>query len=184
MFGTAMNAMAGVNQGSNVRYLSIDVYGGNAITTTYELTEGLYQATQNKAPIISMSLGAEGDSPYMSRYIEQLVKAGYIIVASAGNRPVTTPTFPAAYNGVIAVTAGTAPGQLAPYANRGPFVDMMAPGTSYVNFNGLTWRVTGTSPAAAFISGYIADKMDSQHMTAKDAVASAILAFPPAKTGN
>jgi thermitase len=184
MFGTAMNAMKGVNQGSNVRFLSVDVYGGNAMTTTYELAEGLYQATQKKATIISMSLGADGDSPYLGRYIEDLTKAGYIVVASAGNKPVTTPTYPAAYNGVVAVTAGVAPGEVAPYANRGSFVDVMAPGTSFVNYNGLTWRVTGTSPAAAYVSGFIADNMDRFKMPAKDAVAATMTAFPPIKTGN
>ena len=184
MFGTAMNAMKGVNQGSNVRFLSVDVYGGSEQTTTYELTEGLYQATQKKATIISMSLGADGDSPYLGRYIEDLTKAGYVVVASAGNKPVTTPTFPAAYNGVLAVTAGVAPGELAPYANRGSFVDIMAPGTSFVNYNGMPWRVTGTSPAAAFVSGFIADNMDRFKMSAKDAVAAAMTAFPPIKVGN
>jgi thermitase len=184
MFGTAMNAMKGVNQGSNVRFLSVDVYGGNAMTSTYDLAEGLYQATQKKATVISMSLGADGDSPYLRRYVEDLTKAGYVVVASAGNNPVTTPTFPAAYNGVVAVTAGIAPGELAPYANRGSFVDVMAPGTSFVNYNGLTWRVTGTSPAAAFVSGFIADNMDRFKMTAKDAVAATMTAFPPIKTGN
>ena len=184
MLGTAINAMKGANQGSNVRYLSIDVYGGNAMTTTYELTEGLYQATQKKATIISMSLGTDGDSPYLGRYIEELTKSGYIVVASAGNKPVTTPTFPAAYDGVVAVTAGVGPGQLAPYANRGSFVDVMAPGTSFLNFNGLTWRVTGTSPAAAYVSGFIADNMDRFKMSGKDAVAATATAFPPIKVGN
>jgi thermitase len=183
MFGTAVNAMKGANQGSNVRFLSVDVYGGNALTTTYELTEGLYLAAQKKATVVSMSLGADGDSPYLGRYIEELIKAGYVIVASAGNQPVTTPTYPAAYSGVVAVTAGVGPGQLAPYANRGSFVDVMAPGTSFINYNGLTWRVTGTSPAAAYVAGVIADKMDARGMTAKEAIAWTTQAFPPVSTG-
>jgi thermitase len=181
MFGTALNAMKGDNSGSNVRFVAIDVYGGNAMTTTYELAEGLYQATQNRANILSMSLGAEGDSPYLSRYIDELVRSGYIIVASAGNSPVTTPMYPAAYEGVIAVTAGVSPNQLAPYANRGSFVDVMAPGTSVVNYNGITWKISGTSPAAAFISGYLADKIDSRGLSPKDAVSLILKTFPPAK---
>lgn len=183
MFGTAVNAMRGDNSGSNVRFLSVDVYGGNPTTTTYELTEGLYQATQRKANILSMSLGAEGDSPYFGRYVGDLVKAGYVIVASAGNTPVTTPTYPAAYDGVIAVTAGIAPGQIAPYANRGAFVDVMAPGTSTLTYGGINWTITGTSPAAAFVSGYLADKVDAHGMTPKDAVSALLKTFPAPTKG-
>ncbi len=178
MFGTALNALKGENSGSNVRFLAVDVYGGNATTTTFELTEGLSQATQRGARIINMSLGAEGDSPYFGRYVDQLTKAGYIIVASAGNQPVSTPTYPAAYSGVIAVTAGVAPGQLAPYANKGSFVDAMAPGTSLVNYNGMTWRVTGTSPAAAYVSGFLADRMDARGMSISEAIALMLKTFP------
>ena len=57
------------------------------------------------------------------------------------------------YPQVLAVTAGVGPGQLAPYANRGSFIDIMAPGSSVITFNGRSWRVNGTSPAAAYISG-------------------------------
>jgi hypothetical protein len=60
----------------------------------------------------------------------------------------------------------------------------MAPGTSFLNFNGLTWRVTGTSPAAAYVSGFIADNMDRFKMSGKDAVAATATAFPPIKVGN
>lgn len=180
MFGTAVNALRGQNEGSNVRFLPVDVFGGNPTTTTYELAEGLYLATQGKANVFSMPLGAEGDTPYFRRYVEDLVKAGYTIVAAAGNKPVTTPTYPAAYDGVLAVTAGVGPGQLAPYANRGSFVDVMAPGRSQVNYGGLTWTVTGTSPATAFTAGMVADWMDARGLSAKDAVAAAIKALPPA----
>ncbi len=185
MFGTALNAIKGENSGSNVRFLAVDVFGGNPTTTTYELTEGLYLATQSKQPprIINMSLGAEGDSPYFRSYITELIQNGYVIVASAGNVPVTANTYPAAYDGVIAVTAGDAPGRLAPYANRGSFVDVMAPGTSYVTYNGMNWIVTGTSPASAFISGYLADQMDTHHLSASDARAQLLKTFPsPTKT--
>ncbi len=183
MFGTALNALKGENSGSNVRFLAVDVYGGNATTSTFELTEGLSQATERGARIINMSLGAEGDSPYFGRYVDQLVKAGYVIVASAGNQPVSTPTYPAAYSGVIAVTAGVAPGQLAPYANKGSFVDAMAPGTSLVNYNGMTWRVTGTSPAAAYVTGFLADKMDARGLSANDAIALMLKTFPTPTAG-
>jgi len=44
------------------------------------------------------------------------------------NEPVTTPTYPAAYPGVVAVTATDSTGQIASYANRGSFVDLAISG--------------------------------------------------------
>lgn len=179
MFSTALNAMQGRNDGSNVRFLGVDVFGGNEMTTTYELAEGLYKATQGKATVFSMPLGTDGDSPYLRRYIEDLVKSGYVIVAAAGNKPVATPTYPAAYAGVVAVTAGDGPGKIAAYANFGQFVDVMAPGQSQVNYRGFVWTVNGTSPATAFAAGKIADLMDAHGLKAADAVATLQKALPP-----
>ena len=51
------------------------------------------------------------------------------------------------------MTAGDQYGNYAPYANRGAFIDLMAPGTSFMDFNGTTYRITGTSPATAIAAG-------------------------------
>ncbi len=185
--GTSMSAtlLKGVsafndcNSGSRVRILPVDVYGCNPATTTYEVAEGIYQAMQKGASVINLSLGSEGDTPYLHDVIKQGVAAGRVFVASAGNTPVTSPTFPAAYPEVIAVTAGDAQGKLAPYANRGDFVDVMAPGTAVVSFNGQQWRVSGTSPAAAYISGAIAGRVDCGGQSLAQAAAGIQKALPP-----
>jgi serine protease len=51
-----------------------------------------------------------------------------IVVAAAGNANSTDPGFPASYDGVISVSAVTMSGARAPYSNRGPNVDIAAPG--------------------------------------------------------
>jgi len=61
------------------------------------------------------------------------------------------------------VTAGTGPGQVADYANRGSFVDLMLPGTSIVPYDGQSWAVTGTSTSTAFATGVAAGLADSGH---------------------
>ena len=60
------------------------------------------------------------------------------------------------------MTAG-GQGQVADYANRGSFVDLMLPGTSVVPYDGQSWAVTGTSTATAFASGIAAGLADSGH---------------------
>jgi hypothetical protein len=60
----------------------------------------------------------------------------------------------------MAVTA-VDKGQIAPYANRGSFVSLGAPGTSVIYFNGQPYYVSGTSAAAAFTSGIAAGYRDA-----------------------
>ena len=60
----------------------------------------------------------------------------------------------------MAVTAGDSTGQVASYANHGSFVDMIAPGTSVITFNGQTYIVTGTSASTAYAAGFAAGVAD------------------------
>src|SRR6185295_15262896 len=77
-------------------------------------------------------------------------------LAAAGNTPVTSPTYPAANPYVLAVTAGDRYGNIASYANRGDFVDVIAPGSTVVSYAGNSWYVAGTSPATAWATGLAA----------------------------
>jgi len=146
---------------TSVQILPIDVYGNNPTTTTYDVIAGVYRAVNSGANIINLSLGSPGDSPTLHTLIQNASRQGVVFFGAAGNQPVTSPTYPAAYSEVIAVTAGDRPGQLAPYANRGSFVDIMAPGTSVVPFGGQAYAVSGTSTATAFASGLAAGLADA-----------------------
>jgi hypothetical protein len=164
--------------GSKVRILPVDIYGNNGTTTTFEVAEGLYQALQKGAGIVNLSLGSDGDPPLLRELIRQATDSGRVIIASAGNEPVTTPVYPAAYPGVIAVTAGDQAGNIAPYANRGDFVDVVAPGTAVIPFNGQPWRVSGTSPAAAYVTGLIAGSADAAGKTPAQTASTVLKALP------
>jgi hypothetical protein len=74
--------------------------------------------------------------------------------------------------GPITSSANVSGGQggLASYANDPEGTDIMAPGTSYVQWNGQTWVVEGTSPATASTTGTIADLMNQDHMTLPQAI--------------
>ena len=135
-----------------VRILPVDVYGANESTTSWDVARGINAALAGGATIINMSLGSPEQSPWLQIQIANATKQGALFIGSAGNSPVTTPMYPAAYPEVLAVTAGNR-GQLAPYANRGQFIDVMAPGSSYVQYGGVNYVVSGTSPAAAYVSG-------------------------------
>ena len=156
MAETILGAMAeGLDSGeeSNIRILPINVYGNQEATTTYDVMLGVYEAVMRGADIVNLSLGGEASSPLMDDLIYQSRKQGVIFFAAAGNVPTTAPTYPAANPLVYAVTAGDQNGNYAPYANQGSFIDLMAPGTSYLEYGGQTFRVMGTSPATAVVSG-------------------------------
>ncbi len=164
--GTAMlDTLAGALQTStggstSVQILPVDVYGNNPTTTTFDVANGIYQAINNGANIINLSLGSSADSQYLHSIITQGAAQGVQFFAAAGNTPVTTPTYPAAYPEVVSVTASDPNGQLAPYANRGSFINMIEPGDNIVPFNGQSWLVEGTSTSTAFATGTAAGLTD------------------------
>lgn len=156
---------------TSVRIQPVDVYGSGASTTTFDVANGIIQAVNKGANIINLSLGSAGDSSFLHDTITQVSQRGIPIYAAAGNQPVTTATYPAAYPEVVAVTASDSTGNIAPYANRGGFVQMMAPGDELVPFGGQTYFVQGTSTATAFASGMAAGLADKQHACADQAQA-------------
>jgi len=80
------------------------------------------------ADVINLSLGGTDSSLLEAELIDELLAAGSIIVAAAGNNATSQPFYPAAYEGVIAVSAVTINQSRAPYSSFGPFVDVAAPG--------------------------------------------------------
>lgn len=162
MAQTILNRLAraaGPEAETAVRILPVDVYGGGESTTSFEIARGIQAAINNGANVVNLSLGGEQDIPYIRQLVQSGHQGGVMFVAAAGNEPVTTPTYPAAYPEVIAVTAATRDGEIASYANRGGFVDVGASGTSIVPFNGRSYLVVGTSTAAANVSAMAAAMM-------------------------
>lgn len=163
MAETILRSIAAITKGSSsVQILPVDVYGPNASTSTFDVAKGIAEAANAGANPISLSLGSDGDSPFLHSVIQEATAKGIVLIGAAGNSPVTTPFYPAAYSEVMAVTA-VDQGQLASYANRGSFVSLGAPGTSVIYLNGQPYYVTGTSVSAAFISGIAAGYLDSTH---------------------
>jgi len=177
MFETLVQGMASAPS----KILPVDVYPSGDSTTTYEVLEGIIAAINSGANIINLSLGGTGDSSALHSLIDQGTQKGVLFVAASGNTPGAAPSYPAAYPGVLAITASDPSGQLASYANNGPFVRAMEPGTAIVYLNGQAWQEEGTSTATAFATAAIAQIINQQHVTVSQAVAQFIQAHPPPK---
>jgi len=129
-----------------------------ATTNTFTLAEGLDYAIQKRVHIINVSIGGPRD-----RIIEKLINRAradkIIIVAAAGNGgPRSPPSYPAAYAGVIGVTAIDQNLHLYTKATQGRFVDIAAPGVDVFSLKpGNRYNFyTGTSFATVYVAGIIA----------------------------
>jgi hypothetical protein len=155
--------------GTTVRILPVDVYGNSESTTSYQVAEGIVKAIEAGATIINLSLGGEGDSSLIQSIIQDAHAQGIIFLGAAGNTPVTTPTFPAAYPEVIAVTSIDSEGNVASFANYGEFVDVGTPSSVIVNFKSTSYLVSGTSASTALASGVAAGFAEKNKISAAQA---------------
>ncbi|HSY09463.1 MAG TPA: S8 family serine peptidase, partial [Candidatus Dormibacteraeota bacterium] len=163
--GTAMaySVLQAIGQASggssSVEIQPVDVYGGNATTTSWDVALGIQAAVDHGATVLNLSLGASGDSSVLDGIIQAAIGDNVIIFAAAGNTPVNTPTYPGATPGVHDVTALGQPGLLASYANYWSGDSLALPGTGFVYYGNEAYVVQGTSTATAYASGVFAGTM-------------------------
>ena len=135
--------------------LSIAVLDGNGTGDSFTVAQGIMDAVDSGARVISMSLGSEGDSSILRDAVEYALAHNVAIVAAVGNEGTGSVSYPARYPGVIGVTAVDANGQRAQFANYGEGVAIAAPGIGvYTPWTSDTvLNSSGTSPAVPFVSG-------------------------------
>lgn len=128
------------------------------------LAEGIRWATDHGADVINMSLGDDSESahpePSEDAAVQYALGKGVAVVASAGNggEKGDRISFPAAYPGVIAVTAVDRYGTRAAFSTRRWYATVSAPGVDIVipDPDRKYYQGWGTSAAAAFVSGAVA----------------------------
>ncbi|TPI29699.1 peptidase S8 [Mesorhizobium sp. B3-1-6] len=134
-------------------------------------------AAEQDARIINMSfVGPKND--LLGTACRNARALGIVLVAAAGNNGPKAPYgYPAAFDGVIAVTATDAKDGLMPQANRGAYVFISAPGVEMVAPSGAgSDVVTGTSFAAAIVSGAIANLIHAAPDRSADEIEKALAA--------
>lgn len=127
------------------------VAGADALIQAIE-----WMASQN-VRVINMSLAGPFNK-ILAIAVDAAAARGLILVASVGNFGANAgPSYPAAFDPVIAVTAVDADGRIYRRAVQGSFVDVAAPGVDiFVPSTSGGRFVTGTSFAAAFVTARIA----------------------------
>jgi hypothetical protein len=149
-----------------VRILAIHAFSSNgadsAQATSAHILMGIDWAIRKGAQVINMSF-AGPDDPMLALALQKAHDKGIILIGAAGNLgPKSPPLYPGADPNVIAVTATDAKDQLLPQANQGAYIAVAAPGVDILEPapNGGFQLTTGTSVAAAHVSGIVALLLD------------------------
>ena len=125
-----------------------------------------------QVPVVNISLVGPPNA-LLAQVIRAAQLRGMMIVAAVGNDgPAAEPLYPAAYPGVIAVTAVDRNSRVLPEACRGPQVQFAAPGNDLIaaDARGGLAVVRGTSFAAPVVAGLLAAKYAQPGMDAESAL--------------
>ena len=160
---------------------SADVYCGEPTGGAVDaIAAALEWMAQERVAVVNVSLVGPRNS-LLQHLVKILVSRGYLIVAAVGNDGAAAPPlYPAAYPGVIGVTAVDARHHVLLEACRGKHLDLAAPGTdfnvaaagtpdSYID-------VRGTSFAAPIVAGLLARELREPDPAASERVLAALLA--------
>ncbi|MFD6344389.1 type VII secretion-associated serine protease mycosin [Streptomyces roseolus] len=141
---------------------------GNGTTTT--LAAAIRHAIAKKADVINISqdtADAVKPTPLLEEAVKAALEAEIVVVASAGNDGLggnVKRTYPASYEGVLAVAASDRNNERAAFSQSGDFVGVAAPGVDMVSTVPLGGHCAdnGTSFSAPYVAG-LAALIKSKH---------------------
>jgi type VII secretion-associated serine protease mycosin len=126
------------------------------------MAAGIDAAVAGGARIINVSMSTPNDTPALAAAVGRAAAAGALVVASAGNRSTSSeetdgPRYPAAYDGVLAVTAVDVDDRPSADAIHGAHVDVAAPGTNVLTtFHAAgDCMLSGEGASTSFATAYV-----------------------------
>jgi thermitase len=154
---TSNNGTGVASIGFKGTLLPVKVLDNTGAGTYGDVASGIVFAVDKGAKIINMSLGGSSSSRTLEEAVKYALARGLIIVAAAGNNSNSVPVYPAAYSGVVAVSASTEDDNLASFSSYGSNVYVSAPGVSITStyHSGGYATLSGTSMATPAVSGLI-----------------------------
>ncbi len=132
--------------------------GGQPMSDTAQMVRALDWLKRSGVAVVNLSFAGPEDD-LVHHAVRELTKSGAVVVAAAGNDgPGAPPSYPAAYEEVIAVTAVDRKLSAYRYAGRGPHIDLAAPGVDV--WTAIPGRregpQTGTSFAVPYVTAVVA----------------------------
>ncbi|OPC83153.1 hypothetical protein B4N89_21405 [Embleya scabrispora] len=126
------------------------------------LAEGVRLAADSSAQIINLSVGSSINTPTLEESVAYALSRGKMVIAAGGNAPADkdgVQLYPAAYPGVLSVSAVNRDGAPATNSVRGPWISLSAPGEEIPRACVTQSHYclgTGSSDATALTSGVAA----------------------------
>lgn len=168
--GTAVAALLAGGAGPGTVYAA-DVYCGEAVGGDLaSLASAFGWLAASGVGVINVSLVGPPNAG-LQRLVARLLERGHALVAAVGNDgPAAPPLYPAAYPGVVAVTALDARGRVLPEAGRGDHVAFAAPGVAddLPAPGGRRQAVRGTSFAAPRVARRLALELAAPDAAARE----------------
>ena len=148
------NTIGVIGVGSQIDLYAVKVLDRRGSGYLSDVIEGLDWAIANNMQVVNMSLGTSDNILSLREAVQRVNAAGIVQVAAAGNDGGAV-IYPAAYPEVIAVSATDSSNNIASWSNRGPEIDLAAPGVNiYSTYKGQTYKIlSGTSMAAPHVAG-------------------------------
>lgn len=143
----------------NCQILPVKVLNGDGSGTAAWVAQGIQYAADSGAQIINMSLGFPsncGCSQTVATVINYAFERGSLLIAASGNDGDKEGiSYPAASPRVMAVGSSNHADQESDFSNRGPDLDIVAPGEDIysADLGGSYRTASGTSAAAPHVSG-------------------------------
>lgn len=144
---------------------TVRLAGGRASSHSFNTIAALEWLMTERVNLINLSLGGPGDAVLEAIFIRLRDKPVLLVAAAGNNGPAAPPVYPAAYPGVLAVTAIDADTQPYARANYGAYISLAAPGVDVwvparpglQGADGGTGQYqSGTSFATALVTGALA----------------------------
>ncbi len=122
------NSISAAGIAFNSTLMPIKILNANGVGMISNVVRGIEYAVQHNANVINLSLGTFTPSQTLFESLQRAFNQNIIVVAAVGNDATGAIAYPAAYDGVLAVTSVGKNLALASYANRGKGVTIAAPG--------------------------------------------------------
>ncbi|MEC0093378.1 S8 family peptidase [Paenibacillus macquariensis] len=137
----------------------VKAFDHNGSAYVSDIILGIDWCVRNHVHLINMSFGMKTRSRALQEIVNKAYLSGISIVASSGNDGKRrTIDYPARYSQTISVGATDQNRRIAPFSNRGQYIDIYAPGDKIISSwtHGKYHEMSGTSMATSHVSGAIA----------------------------